>query len=151
MEIKQKNKIKILLVDNDEMMRIYFQDVFWVHGDSEAYEINMVSSLEEAEKRIMNKDTKPDTIFLDIMMSNIKGKEGSPSVQLEKSVAFVEKIKKDKDLSSIKIIIYSSQKEKVIKNIFHKMGVDGYLIKGELMPKEIVDFTDKIHESNNKN
>ena len=38
---KDKKKLKILLIDDDEMMRIYFRDIFWIHGRGDIYEINM--------------------------------------------------------------------------------------------------------------
>lgn len=145
---KKLDKIKILLVDDDEMMRIYFRDIFWIHGRNDKYEVTMASSLEEALGVVMNKDTKPDTIFLDIMMP-IKGGKNSPDEQISRSLSFIEKVKGNKDITPTKIIIYSSQKEKFIKDEVYKLGADGYLVKGELMPKEIIDFTDKIHESNN--
>ncbi len=147
METK-KNKIKILLVDDDEMMRIYFRDIFWIHGRSDTYDITMASSIAEAEVIISDKNTKPDTIFLDVMMP-IKGEKNNPEDQINRCLSFIGKVKGDKNLSSTKIIIYSSQKEKSIQEEVKKLGVDGYLIKGELMPKEIITFTDKIHESNN--
>lgn len=141
-------KIKILLIDSDEMMRIYFRDVFWIHGRSDTYEITMASSLEEAEKKIIDKETKPDTIFLDIMMASVGGRT-SGDEQIKKNLSFIERIKKNKELSSIKIIIFSNKKEEIIKEEAFKLGVNGFLEKGELMPKEIIDFTDKIHECNN--
>ena len=144
----KQDKIKILLVDDDEMMRIYFRDIFWIHGRSDTYDVTMTSSLADAEKKIMDESSRPDTIFLDVMLS-IPGENNSPDSQINRTLAFVEKIKSDKDLSHIKIIMYSGQKEKSIEESFLKLGVNGYLIKGELMPKEIIDFTDKIHESNN--
>ena len=147
METKNQ-KIKILLVDDDEMMRIYFRDIFWIHGGDNKYEIMMSPSLMDAEKKIQAKETKPNTIFLDVMMT-VKGEDNSPHGQLDRTLSFIRKIKEDKDLSHIKIIIYSGQKEKSIKEEFDKLGVDGYLVKGELMPKEVIAFTDKIHESNN--
>jgi DNA-binding NarL/FixJ family response regulator len=144
----EKKQIKILLIDDDEMMRIYFRDIFWIHGGDNKYEISMASSLAEAEKIISNKDTKPDTIFLDVMMI-VKDGDNSPHQQLERTLSFIKKVREDKDLSSIKIIIYSGQKEKFIEDEFNKLGINGYLIKGELMPKEIIAFTDKLHEPNN--
>jgi CheY-like chemotaxis protein len=144
----KNNKIKILLVDDDEMMRIYFRDVFWIHGGDEKYEIIMTNCIVEADNIVMDDKTKPDTIFLDIMMP-VKGLDNSPESQIQRSLDFVKKIKNDENLSSIKIIIYSGQKEKLIEQEFLGNGVDGYLIKGELMPKEIIAFTNKIHESNN--
>lgn len=146
--VKNRNKIKILLVDDDEMMRIYFRDIFWIHGRSDTYEVTMASSLEEAMKKVMDKDTKPDTIFLDIMMP-IKGGKNSPDEQIKRSLAFIEKVKNDKSISPTKIIIYSAHREKKIEEESYKVGANDYIVKGELMPKEIIDFTDKIHESNN--
>ena len=146
MEIQKK--IKILLIDSDEMIRIYFRDIFWIHGRSDTYEINMASSFEEAEKSIFDKDKKPDTIFLDTMMS-VPGENNSTSEQIKRTIAFIEKIKNNKEIAPIKIIIFSNQKEESVKEEICKLGVDGYLIKGELMPKEIIDFTDKIHDCNN--
>ena len=142
------NKIKILLIDNDEMACIYFRDIFWMHGRSDTYEVAIVSSFKEAEKKIMDENTKPDTIFLDAMMK-IKGESNNLNEQIKRTLAFIEKIKNDKNLSSIKIIIFSAQKEKSTEDIFRNAGANGYLVKGELMPKEIIDFTDKIHEPGN--
>lgn len=147
MNLKQE-KIKILLIDDDEMMRIYFRDIFWIHGRSDTYDVDMASSLDEAMLKVLNKETKPDTIFLDIMLP-VKNINDSPDKQVQRSLEFIEKIKNNKEISPTKIIIYSSQKEEIVKKEVEKMGADGYVIKGELMPKEIIDFTDKIHESNN--
>jgi DNA-binding NarL/FixJ family response regulator len=143
-----QKKFKILLIDSDEMMRIYFRDIFWIHGRSDTYEITMASSLEEAEKKMTDKETKPDTIFLDIMMTS-PGERTSGDEQIRKNLSFIERIKKDKDMSAMKIIVFSNKKEESIKEEASKLGVDGFLTKGELMPKEIIDFTDKIHECNN--
>jgi len=147
METKQ-GKIKILLVDDDEMMRIYFRDIFWIHGRSDTYDITMASSLSEAETIISDKDTKPDTIFLDVIMP-IKGEKNSPDDQIKRCLSFVEKVKSNKELSATKIIIYSSQKEQIIQDEGKKLGVDGYLVKGDLLPKELIAYTDKLYESNN--
>jgi len=146
---KEKNKIKILLIDDDEMMRIYFRDIFWIHGKNNFYDIKMVSSLEEAEKIVKDQNERPDSIFLDVLMASM-GKRGSaPAYQIARSLEFISKIKKNKDTSNINIIIFSGQKEEYLKEAAQELGIDGYLIKGELMPKEIVSFTDKIHAINN--
>ena len=147
METESK-KIKILVIDSDEMMRIYFRDIFWIHGRSDTYDIAIASSIDEAEKKISDKDTRPNTIFLDVMMP-AAGKQNSTDEQIRKNLSFIEKLKQDKSLSCIKIIIFSNRKEESIKDEVLKLGVDGFLEKGEMMPQEIIDFTDKIHECNN--
>ena len=152
--MEKKKKIKILLIDDDQMMRIYFRDIFWIHGGDDKYEVNMVPTLAEAEKIVMNEETTPDTIFLDVMMP-IEGQNNSPQEQMQRTISFIERIRKNhpnKDKETpckMKIVIYSGQKDKAIENEFKKIGVDGYLIKGDLMPKDIIDFTNKIHECNN--
>ncbi len=146
---QEKKKVKILLVDDDEMMRIYFRDVFWIHGRSDSYDIKMVSSLDEAEKIIEDKETRPDSIFLDVLMSAKGNKGATPAYQIARSLEFISRMKKNKDFSGINIIIYSGQKEQSLKEAASKLGIDGYIVKGELMPKEIIAFTDKIHGTNN--
>ncbi len=142
------DKIRILLVDDDEMMFIYFRDIFWIHGRSDTYDVIRASSLAEAEKKIADPATKPQTIFLDVMIP-VLGEDNSIPAQLHRTVGFIEKIKKDPILSSTKIIIYSGQKEKEINDALRKVGIDDYLIKGEMMPKEIIEFTDKFHGRHN--
>jgi CheY-like chemotaxis protein len=146
--MEQGKKIKILLVDDDEMMRIYFRDIFWVHGRSDKYEVIIASSIEEAETKITDKDSKPDTIFLDVMMP-IKDGDNSPANLVKRCLSFISRVKSDPSFKDTKIVVYSGQKEKSIQEAVYKLGVDGYLVKGELMPKEIIAFTDKLHGTNN--
>lgn len=146
--MKNNSKNRILLIDDDEMMRIYFRDIFWIHGRSDTHEVVLASSIIEAESFIEDEKTRPNTIFLDEMIPVKKGQNG-PEEQIKRSLDFVEKIKNKKSLSDIKIVIYSEHKEKSMEEGFKKLGVDGYLVKGELMPKEIIAFVDKIYGSNN--
>ena len=145
----EKKKNKILLIDDDEMMRIFFRDIFWIHGKNDRYEISMAATLEEAEKIVDDEATRPDTIFMDIFLSSTKKSSDASSYQVNKSLEFIGKIKKNEKLSYIKIIIYSGQKYQSLEEAVMKLGVNEYLIKGELMPKEIISFTDKINGSNN--
>lgn len=140
---KQAEKIKILIIDSDEMVRIYFRDIFWVHGRSDEYEVMMASSLEEAEKIIFDKNTCPDVIFLDIMTSSKKSHISA--FEMARCVEFVSKIKNDKEFNKIKIILHSGYKEDSLKDSLLKTGIDDFLIKGESTPKEIIAYIDKIH------
>ncbi|HAS80851.1 MAG: hypothetical protein UR25_C0004G0054 [Candidatus Nomurabacteria bacterium GW2011_GWE1_32_28] len=143
--VTNQNTRKILLIDNNEMLRIYFRDIFWIHGNNDLYEIDVVSSFEEAEKKLEYKETKPDIIFLDIVMS-VNGTDNSIENEINRSLSFIKKIKDNKSLSDIKIIIYSDQKEKLVKEKVVGLDISGYLIKGELLPKDVVKFVDKIYE-----
>ena len=146
-EFDKGKKVKILLIDDDDMMRIYFRDIFWIHSRRIQYEVNMASSISEAESIITDKETRPDSIFLDVLMSTNGGKN-TPAFQIARSLEFISKIKKDKDLSKIKIVLFSGHKEQAITDSCVKLGVDGCITKGELMPREIIDFADKLHGTN---
>jgi len=139
----KNKKIKILIIDSDEMMRIYFRDIFWIHGRTKEYEIETASSLEEAETIIYDKLTRPDTIFLDIM--TVSKKNHISPLEISRCVDFITKIKSEKEMPLIKVILYSGHKEEALINNLSKIGVDGFLVKGESSPKEIIAYTDKIH------
>lgn len=147
MDNKEK-KIKILLVDNDEMMSIYFRDIFWVHGHNNRYDISVAPSLSEARKKITEETTRPDIIFLDAMIPTEGGNSNSES-HIKESLAFIKEIKSHSELSKINIVIYSGHIHKSLEKEAYSLGINGYIIKGEFTPKEIITYTDKLHGSNN--
>lgn len=148
--MKKNNKLRILLVDDDEINRIYFRDIFWIHGGDELYEIYSARSIKEARSLLENNDTRPNVIFLDVLISE-KGERNDINHQIKRSYEFVSDLKKDKSFSDLKVVIYSSQNDAKTKKEFFKLGTDGFLIKGDLLPKEIIAFTNNIYECNNKN
>lgn len=147
MDNKEK-KIKVLLIDNDKMMSIYFRDIFWVHGHNDRYEVSVVSSLLEARNKITEEITCPDIIFLDAMIPT-EGENCNSESHIKKSLEFIKEIKSDPKLSKINIIIYSGHIHKSLEKEAYKLGINGYIIKGEFTPKEIINYTDKLHGSNN--
>ncbi|MCM2339446.1 MAG: response regulator [Burkholderiales bacterium] len=146
----KKEKIKIILIDDDEIMRALFRNVFWIHGDKDVYDVKIFVSLEDAKKQIDKESFIPDIIFLDIMIPLLQSGDCMEE-EIKRSKCFIEKLKSEYKYKNTKIIVYSDQKEKSIKEEVSKLGADGYIIKGNLMPKEIVNFVNKIYESNNKN
>ena len=146
--MKSPLKNRILLIEDDEMMRIYFRDIFWIHGRSDIYEVVLASNYEQALSFIEDKELRPNTIFLDVTIPE-KGKDNSLEEQIKRSLSFVEKIKSTKKYSDIKIIIYSSYNDNELESKFKEEGIDGYLIKGQMLPKEVIAFTDKIYGFNN--
>jgi CheY-like chemotaxis protein len=147
-KMNNNKKCRILLVDDDEINRIYFRDIFWIHGNENEYDVISTTSIKEARNIVENIETKPNVIFIDTLVAE-KGERNDIDSQIKRALDFVSDIKKDKKLSDIKIIIYSSQKDKRIEREFIKIGADDFIIKGELLPKEIITFTNKIHECYN--
>ncbi|MBU2263111.1 response regulator, partial [Patescibacteria group bacterium] len=86
---KIEEKIKILLIDDDEFIQILFKDIFWVHGAKGNYEIQIAPDLAAAKKIIENPETSPCLIFLDLMLTKSKEKfslEGNESIKFLKEL-----------------------------------------------------------------
>ena len=135
-------KIKILLVDDDEMIRIYFRDVVWIHGLDRQYDLEVTSSLEKAEEMVRNPKTRPHILFLDLV---VPVKEGERSVSTpEASFDLLKKIKEDPELRDIKVVIFSAHGEKSFQDEAKRLGAAGYLKKDESMPRDLIAFMEKI-------
>lgn len=111
---------KILIVDDDMTLRELYEE----RMKQEGYVILSASDGEEA----IEKATKehPDLILLDVMMPKINGID-------------VMKMLREKDeTSDIPIIILTALVQEIgkIKDMM-KPG-DGYLVKSEIMPKDVV-------------
>lgn len=135
-------KIKILLVDDDEMVRIYFRDIFWIHGLDNKYEFNVAENIEKAEKIIGEPQNRPDLMFLDLTMPIEK--DGRVSVSPEAGLKFLEKIKNDPSLKKIKVIVFSGHSEPALQYQAKQLGAENYLIKGNNLPMELITFVEKM-------
>ncbi len=135
---------KILIVDSDEMMRIFLRDVFWVHGGSATtYEVETAKSVAEANTYLeQNAKQCPTIIFLDISAPNI-GKRGRVA-GIEESLQFIRKVKEESPCKNkTSIVIFSSYDDPSIREKAKEAGASDFLVKGKYMPKEIVDFVEK--------
>lgn len=137
-----ENKIKVLLVDDDEMIRIYFQDIFWIHGLDDKYDLTVVNDIKKAEEIINNPSTKPNIIFMDLVMPIEK--DGKIITTPETGLSLLKKIKNDEQSKKIKVIVFSGHDEESVKNKVKELGAENYLIKGGNLPRELVEFIDKI-------
>jgi len=158
--------------DKKQLSPIFFQNQshkFWAHKGyttgNESYrnnhlqqalhdsvigvELDVYFSTELQRLMVVHDFPIQDTIFLDVLMSSKGTGCSAPAYQMALSLNFISRIKKDKNFSNINVIIYSGQKDEILKEEALKIGVDAYLTKGEIMPKEIIAFTDKIHGHNN--
>lgn len=136
-------KIKILLVDDNDIVRLMFSNIFWLHGLDEKYELLTVSHTEEAENIINSPTTKPDIIFMGLVMP--QEKEGRISVSAETGFRFLEHIKKDPSLSIIRVIIFSSFDDEDFKERALALGAERYLKKSESMPQDIIEAIYSLH------
>lgn len=138
---KNDEKIKILLVDDDEFIQIFFKDVFWVHGAQGNYEIQIAPDLAAAKKIIENPEIRPCLIFLDLMLTKSKEKF---SFKGNESIKFLKELKSDKKTKDIIVIVFSGYGDKEIVNSTLASGADDFLVKGEFMPKDLIKITEMI-------
>ncbi|MEK7482102.1 MAG: response regulator, partial [Patescibacteria group bacterium] len=125
-----------------EMVRIYFRDIFWIHGMDDKYDLNVVDNLKKAEEIIANPETRPAILFLDLVMpTEINGRT---VISPEAGFGLLKKIKSSPDLKNIKVIVFSGHTEEALQKQAEKLGAETYLIKGSNLPKELVEFVEKI-------
>ncbi len=117
---------KILLVEDDP----FLIDIYKTKLKETGFKVEVVDSGDQVLPVL--KEAKPDLLVLDIVLPHFDGWE------------IMEKIKADKNLNGLKVVILSNlgQKNEVDKGL--KMGAVKYLIKAHYTPTEIVEEIKKI-------
>lgn len=131
--------IKVLAVDDDEFMRIFLKDVFWLHNNSND-KFDVVSNLKKAKEFVKDEKSKPNLIFLDLRLPE----EDGQTPDMENSFRFLSELKKNPATKNIKVIIFSSFGDKEIQDRSLKLGADKFMVKGEYLPQEIMEIAGKI-------
>ncbi|OGE80504.1 MAG: hypothetical protein A2660_00605 [Candidatus Doudnabacteria bacterium RIFCSPHIGHO2_01_FULL_45_18] len=142
-EIKKQ---KLLLVDDNELTRIYFREVFWLHGLEYKYDLTMAENLEQAHELITNPHTRPEIIFLGLVMPIRIGQQTVTTP--EAGFNLLRRIKTDPELKDIQVIIFSAFDNLEYKEKAKSLGADAYLVKGQNMPQDILQFVQNILEKN---
>ena len=120
-----KGAKKILLVEDEEIMLTLLQRKLAKEG----YQISVARDGEEG-LRLM-KESKPNLVLLDIVMPKLDGFE------------VLEKMKGDKELNKIPVIIISNSGQPVELDRAKALGVKDWLIKTEFDPNEVIEKVKK--------
>jgi len=112
---------KILIVDDDMTLRELYEERIKAEG----FMILSASDGEEAIEKA-TKD-KPDLILLDIMMPKING------------IDVMKMLREKAETKDIPIIILTALIQEIDKIKGMMSPADAYLVKSEIMPKEVVD------------
>lgn len=133
------------MIDDDEMMRILFRDIFWIHRTADKeYQVTPVDSLEKAREMLFGPEPlKPDIIFCDLRLP-VKDQKGGMALDIQPSFDFIKELKSKEEFKKIPIVAFSSFSEQKIKEKAKEAGADHYLVKGEYMPKELIAFADTL-------
>lgn len=131
-------KKKILLIDDNEVMRIMFSNIFWIHGLDDRYEITAISTVAEAEAILASATTRPDFIITGLVMP--LEKDGRTVTSAEAGFTLLKRIKEDPELTHIHVIVFSSYTDEEYQKKALALGAEGYLKKKESLPQDIVEL-----------
>lgn len=141
------DKINILLVDDNEVIRIFFKDIFWLHGLEGQFHLEVASGVDEAWSILKDAEKKIDVIFLDLVMPFKKdGKEITTS---EAGMSILREVKSSDQLKHIKVIVFSGYTDKKDIEEAKKSGADMYLAKEEHLPQDLIKIFDGLAKKDN--
>jgi CheY-like chemotaxis protein len=134
----EKKSFKVLLVDDDEFIRLFLRDTLYVHGKETGVEVSLAGTLEEADHELVS--NPPDLVFLDLGLPLKEGETPNPSAGFE----FLQHIRANQKYKNIQVLIFSGYGDKQLKERAMELGAADYLVKGEFMPQDIVRIVEKI-------
>lgn len=132
----ESRKKKLLLIDDNEIVRLMFSNVFWLHGLDDKYDLTTVGRIEEALVFLENPATRPDIIFMGLVMPFEKN--GKIETSAEAGFSMLKRIKNNPETKPIRVIIFSSYNEEEYRAQALALGAEMYLKKDENMPQDII-------------
>lgn len=124
---------KILIAEDDFFIRDVYEEIF----EGNSYEVEVAADGDEALERI--KSQPFDMILLDIMMPKISG------LDLLSQTRKSETPNKNTPI----FIITNIGKQDIIEEA-NKLGMNGYFIKSQFTPQELVNEINKFFNDKNK-
>lgn len=125
------NKPKKILLVEDEF---FIRDLYERYLKKNGFEVISAIDGEDGLQKALNNPV--DLILLDIMMPKMTGIEVLSKIKEESSIA-----------KNTPVYLLTNQvQESIIKEAF-KLGAEGYLIKAQLLPKQIVEEIQNIFKN----
>lgn len=113
---------KIIIVEDDTFLsKMYYEKL----SLESIFQVFTAESGRRALELIQKE--VPNLVLLDVMLPDVNG------------IQVLKEIKKDKELSSVHILMLSNLNEKEYISEALDLGADGYLIKAHFTPNEVVD------------
>jgi CheY-like chemotaxis protein len=126
---------KILIVDDDDMIRMMYQKIFVFNN----FEAEIAADGEEGLQKAL--EVKPDLILLDVMMPKMTG------------LQTLEKLKSNDQTKPIPVVMLTSLNGQQDAEMALSKGAVKYIVKSEYEPKEVASMVKEVLAgySNNKN
>lgn len=114
-------KIKILLVDDDEILRGTYAEVFSKEGFEVSEAVDGIEGLDKATSEI------PDIIFTGIIMPRMDG------------FVFKDALSKNVNTAKIPVIMLSHMGREEDRLKAHEFGIKDFIVQGMISPRQIVE------------
>jgi len=126
MATAEKEKIHVLLVEDD----VFLANIYKTKFDMEGFKVTVAENGEAGWNEAKKK--KPDIILLDILLPKMDG------------FGVLAKLKGDAETKDLPVILLTNlgQKDDVQKGL--ELGAKDYLIKAHFKPSEVVDKVKKV-------
>ena len=124
--IMEKNKKKILIIEDEKLLLEMYQSRF----EKEGYRV--LTALSGKKGIALAQKEKPDLIILDILMPGIDGYE------------VIKKLKKDSRTQKIIILVFSNLGQPAEINRGLELGADDYIVKTDLTPSQLLNKVEKM-------
>jgi CheY-like chemotaxis protein len=117
---------KVLIVDDSEIAaRLLERDL-----TQKGFSVQYAPDAEKATSIILKRATRPDLILLDINMPKVDGAQ------------FCKFVKRNEMFKGIKVVFCSGADRERVAQLVEECGADGFVLKGEVLGKWIVENTD---------
>ncbi len=135
--------IKVFISEDDPYTRIFLNDIFLVHSkDGSSYKTFMASTIDEARDYLA--ENKPDVALLDLSMPIHEGTRNETKAGL----TLLKELRARADWKDVPIYICSGFDDQELKDEAKELGANGYLVKSQFLPKELIEMVNKAVKIN---
>lgn len=131
MEPEQKNKRRVLLVDDDN----FLLNMYSLKFSKNNFEVTACNSSLDALEKLKN-GLVVDAMVFDVIMPGLDG------------IELLQAVRQARLLPTAKVLILSNQGEATDIDRAKKVGIDGYIVKATSIPSEIVKAVENMLGSN---
>jgi DNA-binding response OmpR family regulator len=125
----ENKKIKILIVDDDEIVRGTYADIFRQEGFEVNEAVDGLEGLDKATKEI------PDIIFSGIIMPRMDG------------FSFKESLAKNVNTTNIPVMMLSHMGREEDRKKAMELGIKDFIVQGMITPRQVLEKINNIFGS----
>lgn len=134
---EQKRKAKILFIEDDNLLRSLFTELFNIDQDYE-YEstsaVDIKSALETLEA------FKPSAVVLDLILPYDKSSPDKSEVSENMGFSFLEDIKKKEGYKNIPVMVFSNLNDIEAQRRAKDLGAYAYMVKSMTTPDKFLEI-----------